>query len=292
MGFSLVRGRVARVTKLDGCGNRVLGPDSTVTTDGFTTIALTAQTQEGEAISVTNAAGKVCVSDTPAPQFTGYQVSVTFCQVDPDLFTLMTGQPIVLSDDGTETVGFDMQSDVDLDGSGFALEVWSSVPTSNCGETGDQGFGYFLLPFLQGGVLGDFTIENAAITFTIQNAATKDGTPWGVGPYNVVKDSSDADGPLNVALTDTNHLHMELTTVTPPTAAGATALGVPATLITAGIPATLSPANSYAPASLANLISLAPTKTPTTAWTTGQYVLLRDGSKAHWNSTTWITGAA
>jgi hypothetical protein len=270
----------------------VLGPDSTVTSDGFTTIALTAQTQEGEAISVTNAAGKVCVSDTPAPQFTGYQVSVTFCQVDPQMFTLMTGQPVVLSDDGTDVVGFDMNSDVDLDGSGFALEVWSSVPTASCGETGDQGFGYFLLPFLQGGVLGDFTIENAAITFTIQNAATKDGTPWGVGPYNVVKDSSDADSKLNTALTDTNHLHMELTTVAPPAAAGAVALGVPATLITAGIPATLTPANSYAPANLANLITLAPTKTPTTAWTTGQYVLLRDGSKAHWSSSAWIAGPA
>lgn len=290
MSFSLVRGRVARVTKLDGCGNRVLGPASTVTTDGFTTIALTAQTQEGEAISVTNAAGKVCVSDTPAPQFTGYQVSVTFCQVDPQLFSLMTGQPIVLSDDGTTTVGFDMQSDVDLDGSGFALEVWSSVPSAACGITGAQGYGYFLLPFLQGGVLGDFSIENAAITFTIQNAATKDGTPWGVGPYNVVKDSSNVDGPLNVALTDTNHLHMELTTVTPPAAAGTVALGVPATLITAGIPATLSPSNAYAPASLATMGAVA--KTPTTAWTTGQYVLLRDGTKAHWTSSAWAAGPA
>lgn len=290
MGFSLVRGRVARVTKLDGCGNRVLGPRSTVTSDGFTTIALTAQTQEGEAISVTNAAGKVCVADTPAPQFTGYQVSVTFCQVDPDLFTLMTGQPVVLNADEDETVGFDMQSDVDLDGSGFALEVWSSVPTSNCGVTGDQGYGYFLLPFLQGGVLGDFSIENAAITFTIQNAATKDGTPWGVGPYDVVKDTSDVDSPLNVALTEANHLHMELTTVTPPAAAGAVALGVAATGATAGIPATLTPANSYAPDNFAGISAL--TASPLTAWTTGQYVLLLDGSKAHWTSAVWATGAA
>lgn len=292
MGFSLIRGRVARVTKLDGCGNTLLGPDSTVTSDGFTTIQFTAQTQEGEAISVTNAAGKVCVSDTPAPQFTGYQVSVTFCQVDPELFTLMTGQPIVLNAAGDEAVGFDMNSDVELDGSGFALEVWSSVPSASCGVTGDQGYGYFLMPFLQGGVLGDFSIENAAITFTIQNALTKDGTPWGVGPYDVVLDNTDAPGPLNVALTDKNHLHLELTTVTPPDAAGAVALGVPATGATAGIPATLTPANSYAPLDLADAIATTLTATPSTAWTTGQYVLTRSGEKIHWNATTWVTGVA
>lgn len=290
MSFSLVRGRVARVTRLDGCGNRVLGPRSTVTTDGWTTIALTANTDTGEAISVTNAAGKVCISDTPAPKFTGYAVTVTFCQVDPDLYTLMSGQPVVLSDDGTETVGFQVNSDVDLDGSGFALEIWSSVPTASCGETGEQGYGYFLIPFLQGGVIGDFTVENAAITFTLSNAASKDGTPWGVGPYNVVKDSSNVSGPLNNAVPDTNHLHMELTTVAPPAAAGAVALGVPATTITAGIPATLTPSNSYAPSSFSTIGGVA--KSPTSAWTAGQYVLLLDGTKAHWNGSAWVVGAA
>ena len=32
------------------------------------------------------------------------------------------------------------------------------------------------------------------------------------------------------------------------------------------------------------------TASPTTAWTTGQYVLLRDGSMAHWAGTAWVAG--
>lgn len=291
MTFSLIRGRVLRATQLDACGNKVLGPESSVTSDGFTTIAYTANTTTGDAIAVTNANGKPCITDTPAPQFTGYTVNLTFCQVDPYLYTLLTGQPVVLSGDGTQAVGIDVNSDVDLSGSGFALEVWSSVPSGAC-EGGLQSYGYFVMPFLQGGILGDFTVENAAITFQVSGALTKDGNAWGVGPYDVVLDDSDVAGPLNVALSTKNHLHLELTQVAPPDAAGAAALGVHATGATAGIPATLAPANSYAPLNLADFVAHPVTATPSTAWTTGQYVLCRDGSKVHWNATTWVAGVA
>lgn len=289
---NLIRGRVMRVTKLDACGAPILGPDSVIITDGFVSIAMSAQTSQGNAITVTNAAGNDCVSDTPAPKFTGYQLTFAFCGVDPTLFAMMTGQTIVYDADGTEPVGFEESTDVDLDGFGFAVEVWSSVPVGAC-TGGEQTYGYFLLPFVKGGVFTDSTIQNDAVDFGIQNALSKDGQGWGVGPYDVVDDGTGAGGPLNVALGDNAHRHIELTTIAPPAADDdPVALGVPATLITAGIPATLTPANAYAPASLANLISLAPTKTPTTAWTTGQYVLLRDGSKAHWSSSAWIAGPA
>lgn len=287
--FSLVRGRVARVTVEDGCGNRVLGPKGTITTAGFTTVAYTAVTNTGEAISVTNANGDECISDTPVPKFTGYTVNITFCQVDPELYTALTGNPVVYAADGTTPVGFDVNDDVDQSASGFALEVWSRVPAGSC-EGGAQQFGYFISPFLQGGTIGDFSIENAAVTFQVTGAATKGGNAWGVGPYDVVLDETDVPGPLNTALSDRNHLHMELTSVPPPTDTGAIALGVPATGATAGIPATLTPTNSYPPADLAAASTL--TASPTTAWTTGQYVLLGDGTKAHWTSSAWAAGPA
>src|SRR3982750_3549565 len=124
--FALVRGRALRVTRLDGCGSVVLGPDSKVSTEGFISVGLTANTEEGETISVTNAAGNVCILDQPAPKFTGYGIAVSFCGVDPDLFSLMTGQPLVFSADGTDVVGFGVDSDVNLDGTGFAMEMWSN----------------------------------------------------------------------------------------------------------------------------------------------------------------------
>lgn len=84
---------------------------------------------------------------------------------------------------------------------------------------------------------------------------------------------------------------MQLTTVAPPAATcGADELGVPATTATAGTPAALTPTNSYAPASLADADAL--TASPTTPWTTGQYVILGDGSTAHWDGTGWVAGVA
>lgn len=290
--FSLVRGRALRATRLNGCGAVVLGPDSVVTTDGFISVGLTANTEEGETISVTNAAGKICILDEPTPKFTGYSITVAFCGVDPELFALMTGQPVVLNAAGDEVVGFAIDDDISLDDSGFALELWSNVPVAACDATGSASYGYMLLPFIKGGVLGDFSVENGAVNFTLSGATTKTGNEWGVGPYDVVRDETGVPGPLNAAIPTTRHLHTEVTTVPPPDVEveGSTALGVPATGATAGSPAILTPDNSYAPADFADVDSL--TADPLTAWTAGQYVLLRDDSTAHWDGAAWVAGVA
>lgn len=288
--FSLIRGRVMRVTKLDACGAKILGPDSVVVTDGFVSIQYTANTTQGNAITLTNANGKDCVSDTPAPQFTGYTVQAAFCGVEPVLFSMLTGQPVVYAADATTAIGFEETTDVDLDNFAFAIEVWSSVPKGAC-ESGTQEYGYFLLPFVKGGVFTDTTIQNDAVDFGIQNAVTKDGQGWGVGPFDVELDDSDAAGPLNVALGTNAHRRVMKTKVAPPAAAdGAQALGVPATGGVAGIPGHYTPTNSFAPLNLAGLSGV--TASPSSAWTTGQYILLRDGSKAHWTSSTWAANPA
>lgn len=290
--FSLVRGKAMRVTALDGCGNPVLGPDSVAISKGFIQVALTAQIDTGTEINVTNANGDSCVKDTPAPKFTGYTVEVQFCGVNPDLIRLMSGQAMVTDSQTTpQGVGFRMNSDLDLGDLGFALELWSDVPGQDCQGGTNKNYGYFLIPFLQGGVIGDFTVQNDAINFTLSNAATKVGSGWGVGPYNVTRDNSGIAVPLKDEILSGDHLHVEVVTVAPPTAiCGATALGVAATGATAGSPGTTTPANSYAPANLAGLTGV--TASPNTAWTTGQYITLRDGSLAHWTGSAWAAGAA
>jgi hypothetical protein len=289
--FSLVRGRAMRVTRLDGCGAVVPGPDSQVTSDGFITVTLTAQIDAGQTISVTNAAGDVCILDEPCPKFTGYDVAVEFCGVDPALFTLMTGQPGVA--DGTgDIVGFKMNSKINACDSGFALEMWSNVPAQVCEAGVGQSYGYLLIPFLKGGVIGDFTVGNDAVNFGLTGAKSKDGNGWGVGPYDVVADQTQLASPLLEALDPNDHLHVQLTTIAPPDAeCGGTAVGVAATGATAGSPATLSPANSWPPTDLVDAAT-GFTATPATAWTAGQYVTLGDGSLAHWSGTAWAAGAA
>jgi hypothetical protein len=288
--FSLIRGKVMRVTRLDACGKPAPGPLSQVTTKGFISVALTAQTDTGTTIDVTNANGDRCVHDVPAVKFLGYNVVITLCEVDPTLVNLVTNQEVV--DDHTgNPVGFRMNSQVAQDGYGYAIELWSDVPGAVC-STGGGGkqYGYTLLPFLQGGYFGDFTVDNAALSTILTGATTKDGNGWGAGPYNVVTGTSGA-GPLLDPMDPDDHLNLQLTDVAPPAAScGAGPLGTAATGATAGTPGTWTPANSYGPQTLATMTGI--TASPTTAWTTGQSMTLGDGSSAHWSGTAWLVGKA
>lgn len=306
--FPLVGGRVMRVTRLDGCGRPDARPEfadfAQVTSDGFVSIEVTANVEEGDAISVTNAAGKVCVSQTPCPTLTGYSVNITFCNVDPDLFALVTGQDSVLDPQSGDGIGFRVNTGKSGCDSGFALEVWSSVPGVTCPvdengdpiESAEMPSGYILFPFLQGGVFGDFTIENDAVSFVAQGATSKDGSGWGVGPYDVTLDDTGTAGPLTDRIDPKDHLHVQVTYVAPPEpSCGGAPLVIPdATGATAGTPGTWTPNNADEPNSLTDLQNAAPAivASPTTAWTTGQYVRLDDGTNAHWTGTAWAAGKA
>lgn len=290
--FSMVRGRVMRITRLDGCGRVKSSGCSAITSEGFVSIAFTANIDEGEEIAVTNASGKTCVRDTPIPRITNYSLVFTFCEVSPELYAMMTGQAVVFDGEGN-AVGFRVNTDVDPSDSGFATEVWSNVPGVQCGSESDSGtYGYTLVPFVQGGVIGDFTIENNAVTFTISNATTKSGGSWGVGPYDVVSDTG-TPSPLLTAIGSADHLHVQLTTIAPPAAGCACAASGPAaTGATAGTPGSWTPVDSYPPDNLAALIASGVIASPATAWTTGQYVVLYDDTFAHWSGSAWVAGIA
>lgn len=286
--FSLVRGRVMRVTALDGCGRPRPGACASIVSEGFISVAFTAVTDTGTEISVQNAAGKTCIRDTPCPTFNGYTVEIAFCEVNPLLLALVSGQGAIFDADGNGA-GFTVNSDVSGCDSGFALELWSNVPGIACAEPGAQGsFGYVLVPFLQGGVLGDFTIQNDAVTFTLSGAATKTGSGWGVGPYNVVLGDSAAE-PLADPIKTGDHLLVQLTSIAPPEpSCDCAPMGSPATGANAGAPGTFTPTDGYPPYDLAMANSTSLAATPSTAWAPGQYIILGDNSRATWDGTDWV----
>jgi hypothetical protein len=294
--YSLLRGRVLRATRLDACGNPVPGSASTVVSEGAVSIALTAVTREGTTIELENANGKLMVQDIPAPQITGFTAVATFLQVDPNLYNLLAGLPLVYDDAATpEAIGFDVNSDIDLSGSGVALELWTNLPSAACAPGQSQQYGYMLLPFMQGGILGDWTWENGGINFQVTNMATKDGSQWGVGPYNVLLDNGGSPSPLLTPVSDKNHLRVFPTSLEPPEpGCGGVPLGTEATGATEveGGAATLTPPNSYPPANLADAQSGDFVADPLTAWETGSYVVLEDGSHAYWDSDSWEPGEA
>jgi hypothetical protein len=63
-----------------------------------------------------------------------------------------------------------------------------------------------------------------------------------------------------------------------------------ATGATAGTPGSFTPEGSTVPANLAALASVI--ATPTSAWTTGQNVVLGDASAASWDGDSWVSGPA
>lgn len=287
--FSLVRGRAMRVTALDGCGRPRPGACAAIVSEGFISVAFTAQTDTGTEISVQNAAGKTCIRDTPCPVFNGYTVEVSFCEVNPLLFAMVSGQGALFDTDGNGN-GFTMNSDVSACDSGFALELWSNVPGIACEAAGSEGsFGYLLVPFLQGGVIGDFTIQNDAVNFTLSGAATKTGSGWGTGPYDVMEGASGSAGKLANPIKSGDHLLVQLTTVAPPDpACECTPYGTAATGASAGAPGTFNPTNSYAPYDLQSANDDSLGATPTTPWASNEYILLGDNSRATWDGTAWV----
>jgi hypothetical protein len=302
--FPLIRGRKLRVTRLDGCGNPAIGNDASAVTGGFVSVAATAQITQAEAIEVTNANGKVCARDPGSPEFNGYQLEITFCDVQPCIFEMITGQPPVKDVNG-EVVGFKMNSSIDQSAQAFALEIWAGVPGVACGPsaTGDaESSGYILFPYISSGTIGDFTVENAATNFVITGASTKDGNNWGAGPYEPVPGADGNPARLPELLDSDDHLYVSYTTVPSPDETNGcvplTALTpIAITGVAAGTPGNFIPLNANPPKDLAALsadpaVGIGGTAVPTAAWTPGQFVELGDKSDAYWSGTAWMAGVA
>lgn len=291
--FPVVGGRVMRATRLDRCGVPVWGDRAQIATEGFVSVAQTANYDDGSDKVVTNAQGKKCVFRPANPELTNLSLDVVFCQVDPDFYTALTGFPAEYDAETGDVVGFRIDRSIRPLDVGVALEVWTDAQgTGGCDAGAEVPYGYMLWPFLSGGRVGDYTIEDNAVTFSVTGMVTQDGSQWGVGPYNVVADDAGDPAPLADAITDTQPALVRRTMVAPPEETlGLIPLDDPddadATTATAGTPGTF---DGVRPEDLAGMSTI--TADPTTAWTTGQSVILGDGSEAHWNATAWVAGPA
>lgn len=217
---SMARGRTARVTRLDSCGVPVEGLTSTIVTGGFVQVVTTPVYQDAEEIQVLNANGDLCVDDQADPALRWLTTAITLCNVNPLLVNILTGDPIV-SDDAAptaNTVGYRIDT-ATTGTAAFALELWSGIPGQACGVGGTEGFGYWLYPFVVQGQWGEWTWGNAGLNLEI-TARTSAGSGWGVGPYDIRRDSTAPATlePLLTPITETQHMHFETTTAPIPVA--------------------------------------------------------------------------
>lgn len=222
--YAPVRGRVIRVTRLDGCGNPDPGASAVVVSKRISSVTIDEVTEDGTNIRERNFADELCIVDDAFTQILGYTADTALCGVDPDLISLFTGQPTVQNAAG-DVVGFDATTEVDLDSFGFAIEIWSRLAGSACDVSGNRQWGYTVFPYLKGGRLGGFAFENGPVAFTVSGAQSRDGNGWGVGPYDVDRDMSGNPAPLNTPLGQNTHFRSIVVTLDPPEAScGAFAL--------------------------------------------------------------------
>lgn len=220
-------GRRMRVTKLDGCGRPVAGPKNSVVTTGFTAVDISPNVLTGDEITVKNAGGDLCISDKALDQIKWLTIKITLCTQDPDLISLLNPTWYEEVDEAGNPIGFRVDTTTTY-ASAFALELWQDVTGVDlCANPNATGtWGYLLLPFCQGGTLGDLSITNKE-ALTIFNGRTLANPKWGQGPYNVRQDPSGNPKPLLTPVANTQPLVWFATTLAPPNA-GCGAIATPA----------------------------------------------------------------
>lgn len=216
-----IQGTTMRVQAVDSCGTPKVGSCVSAVSTGFVSVEMQDQVENGQEIVVTNAAGLLCVNEKSLKQLKWIEVTITFCNVDPELFNLVTGSTLVLNDAASPSaVGFQTRTSNYATGS-FALEVWTNMSQAQCVTVGTFSlvpYGYFLLPNIVEGTVQDLKIENGAVSFSVQGR-TKQGTNWGTGPKNVLANmTTGASEKLLVALPNDTHRHLQWTYLAPPAA--------------------------------------------------------------------------
>jgi hypothetical protein len=209
-------GKRLRVTPTNSCG--VIATDAEyVATDGFVSITLSSEVEDGSEIIVRKASGALCVNEKRANSFKRFTVELHFCGVNPALLGMTTNAtPYVQGGTPTgDTIGFTVpEGEINKF---FALELWTGLSGGSCEPGADEASGYILLPLVSAGVLGDIEITGEdAIDFSMTGAYTKGGNAWSVGPYDVVKDDLGVAGPLNPGVDAYDHLLMIDTALAPP----------------------------------------------------------------------------
>lgn len=209
-----------RVTQLSSCGVPVTGC-STVVSDGIISVEMAKEYEDREEFFVKNGDGVFCVRETNPPILKWINLTLTLCNVDPEMYNIMTADPLVLDDAvSPKSTGWSTQENSAAN-TNFALEGWTRLTSLSSGAscTGGVEYGYTLFPWVVETTLGDVTFENGAVSFTM-TGRTHSNSLWGTGPYWVDYSDNPAGSTTNIPLLtpilSTQHHRMFITRKPPP----------------------------------------------------------------------------
>lgn len=305
-----VRGLVLRVTRLAADGTpQVNGPegcDSYLST-GFVSFTFTPSYSEADEISITNASGEVCVYYKAPDTLQSVEFGLELCDPDPVLTSMLAGGDALLAGSTVAcappgTVAGDLvvvgyaapKLGSAPNKNGVAIEVWAQAVVN--GKTANQcPYWHYLFPYATFKLDGERVIENGNLA-TVFAGVGSGNAAFGTGPnIDTTGVTPTVDGSVFAwpfpTMTDRPYAYVR-SNYAPVGLQGCFKVtgkntSVAATAAVAGAPGTF---NGTAPATIAAASSV--TASPTAKWGAGQYVVLGDGSKAHWSGTAWTAGVA
>jgi hypothetical protein len=182
--FKPIFGKRIRVSKMtDSCVPVIVGECVEIVTDGFISLSLSSETEDGAEIITKKANGAICVNHKSPNSFKRFTLEMEFCGVDPDLLSFMTNMSAYADWAGDIAGATAYEGAVDKK---FGLEVWTGL-AGDIIEGAEEASGYVVLPCVNAGVIGDITIDGEnAVSFTMTGAYTVTGNQWGVGLHHVL----------------------------------------------------------------------------------------------------------
>jgi hypothetical protein len=210
-----------RVTALDSCGNvQETGTCLSVASAGIVTVEQTEEYLDRVEFFPQNGDGDFCLQRTDPPRLKWINLTLTFCDVDPELANLLTGGALILSDaEESEAIGF-RTSYGDVTTVNFGFEGWTRVGNQEVCD--NPLYGYLLYPWVVEGTMSDVTFGNDVANFVV-TARTQVGSGWGDGPYDVYSSEAVAtEGdplPLPESVSNIDHRLWFTTFMAPPATA-------------------------------------------------------------------------
>lgn len=295
-GASSVQGTFIRVTRLRTDGSIQLGYP-VLTTKGFITASFSPQFEDGDEINEKAADGSVCVSWKADDTFTRLDFSLSLCTPDPEVSALLTGGAVIKSAAG-DVIGYTSVPVGTALNIPVAIEIWS---VANVGgkPAFDQPYWHWAFPYVKLRYEGDREFTNGMLANEFSGQALGNAA-LSVNGLNPVRPTDDYMTYREALVNPFSYVRATSHPSTAPFLSGAyPATGadvtpyVAVTGATGGVPGAFVPGGATVPYDITVLRAVLPAgPSPATAWTSGQYIVLGDGTQAYWNGTAWVQGAA
>jgi hypothetical protein len=153
-----------------------------VVTNGFISIETSAQYEDGQEFLTKTANGDPCVNQKDPSFLKRVNLTVNFCNVDPDAIVLITGERLITG--GAPVTGTGVVFGEGLLTSRFSLEVWQPLAGAGACDptTGVQRYMYWAFMNAGNAKVGDYSFQNDTSTFVTTADTNGASTLWGDGP--------------------------------------------------------------------------------------------------------------